>query len=194
MKQIIANYDEEGIFVYQAFKPKIVQNALKKGTFGTGFNRDRMTWIKPSFGWMLHRSKYATKHRQEAILKIKISHEGFVNILSQSIETYFREELFSNEEEWRIALKNSEVRHQWDPDRDLRGYKVEQRAIQIGILGETVARYVDEWIISLEEVTSLAHQIHQAVKGKANFPSVPQEEVYEVNPKLQQHLGIGTKL
>ena len=61
MRKIFANYDEEGIYVYQAFKPTIVAAALKHGTFDKGFSLDRMTWIKPSFGWMLYRSGYATK-------------------------------------------------------------------------------------------------------------------------------------
>ena len=76
-QRIYAHYDDQGIFVYQAYKPSIVKAALEKGTFGAGFNRERMTWIKPSFAWMLYRSGYATKTRQEAILKIKLTHEGF---------------------------------------------------------------------------------------------------------------------
>ncbi|HBB34945.1 MAG TPA: hypothetical protein DDZ80_20145 [Cyanobacteria bacterium UBA8803] len=31
------------------------------GNFGKGFSLHRMTWIKPSLGWMLYRSGYATK-------------------------------------------------------------------------------------------------------------------------------------
>ena len=80
-RQIYAAYDDEGVYVYQAFKPSIVKAALDKGTFGAGFNMERMTWIKPSFGWILYRSGYATKTRQEAILKIKLTHEGFLKIL-----------------------------------------------------------------------------------------------------------------
>jgi len=49
-RQIFANYDFDGIYVYQAFKPSIVEAALEKGTFGKGFGLDRMTWIKPSTG------------------------------------------------------------------------------------------------------------------------------------------------
>jgi len=30
--------------------------AVRAGTFVAPFSRDRMTWIKPSFGWMMHRS------------------------------------------------------------------------------------------------------------------------------------------
>ena len=65
-RTIIADHDDQGIFVYQAFKPTVVEEALRQGTFGKGFNLERMTWIKPSFAWMLYRSDYATAHRQSA--------------------------------------------------------------------------------------------------------------------------------
>lgn len=60
-RQIYAAFNEDGIDVYQAFHRTIVDAALLKGTFGEGFQMNRMTWIKPSFGWMLYRSGYATK-------------------------------------------------------------------------------------------------------------------------------------
>ena len=118
-RQIYAHYDDAGVTVYQAFTPEIVKAALEKGTFGKGFNMHRMTWIKPSFAWMLYRSGYATKTRQEAILKIKLTHEGFLEILSHSVETTYNPHIYEDEYEWRSTLKKSPVRHQWDPERNL---------------------------------------------------------------------------
>jgi hypothetical protein len=191
MRKIFASFDEEGIYVYQAFKPSIVAAALKHDTFNKGFSLDRMTWIKPSFGWMLYRSGYASKHRQEAILKIKLSHAGFLEILRQSVETSFNPRIYESEHAWASALAKSDVRHQWDPERGLNGEKLERRAIQIGIRGETVSRYVNEWIIGLEEVTALAQQIGQAVKERKQIlPDAPQEDEYDVDEKLRRILGI----
>ncbi len=56
-KIIFADFDKEGIFVYQAFKPKIVKVAVKMGTFGKGFGLDRITWIKPSLDVSYTRQK-----------------------------------------------------------------------------------------------------------------------------------------
>src|SRR3954471_19398768 len=103
-RAVLADYDDEGIFVYQAFKPSIVAAALRRGTFAEGFNRDRMTWIKPSLGWMLYRSAYATAHRQEAIVRVKLRHEGFRSILARSVPTSFDRTFFATREEWRAAL------------------------------------------------------------------------------------------
>lgn len=191
MRKIFANYDEEGIYVYQAFEPSIVASALERGTFSKGFNLARMTWIKPSFGWMLYRSGYASKHNQEAILKIKLSHAGFLEILAQSVETSFNRHVYESDLAWSRALANSEVRHQWDPERGLNGIKLERRAIQIGIRGKTVSSYVNQWILQLEEVTALAREIGEAVKGRKRIlPEAPRETEYVVDDQLQHSLGI----
>ena len=184
-RQILANFDNEGIIVYQAFNASIAEEAVRLGTFGKGFNLDRMTWIKPSFGWMLYRSGYATKHNQERILKIKLSHDGFQTILSQGIPTVFEPGLFETELDWQLALRRGEVRYQWDPDRDLRLLRLERRALQVGIRGSVVRDYVNRWILAIEDVTELAHAI--ACKQK-QLPIVPEELVYEVSAQIQQTL------
>lgn len=190
-RQIYANYDDNGVNVYQAFAPHIVANALEKGTFGAGFNMDRMTWIKPSFAWMLYRSGYGAKTRQEAILKIKLSHAGFREILSLSVETAYNPHIYSTPDDWRLSLRKSPVRHQWDPERNLKLGKIDRRAIQIGIRGWVVEKYVHQWIIGLEEVTDLAHEVQAVAKSRrTNFPSVPVERVYPVSDNIAHRLGI----
>lgn len=189
-KRIRGWHDTEGIYVYQAFRPAIVQVAVAKGTFGAGFTLDRMTWIKPSFGWMLHRSGYATKSRQEAIARIHLSHEGFHAILEQAVPTAFDARIFDSERAWTAALNQSDVRYQWDPDRDLRDGKNSWRAIQLGIRGDTIYRYVHEWILGIEEVTDLAHDIRDAVLRRDRvLPSVPVETEYPIPATLQQIMG-----
>ncbi|BBM87559.1 DUF4291 domain-containing protein [Candidatus Uabimicrobium amorphum] len=195
MKQIYANYDDEGIYVYQAFKREIVDAALEKGTFGEGFSLERMTWIKPSFAWMLYRSRYGTKPNQQAILKIKVCHEGFEEILRCAVPTTYEEDVFSSKREWRDQLKNSCVRYQWDPDRDLGLQKLRRRAIQLGIRGYMVDHYVNKWILHLEDVTSLAHKIKKVFRTKKSartevLPEVPQEVIYEVPQDIGKQLGL----
>jgi len=188
-RQILANFDDEGIIVYQAFNPTIAEDAVRLGTFGQGFNLDRMTWLKPSFGWMLYRSGYATKHNQERILKIKLTHEGFETILSQGIHTSFEPGLFETELDWQLALQRSEVRYQWDPDRDLRLQRLDRRALQVGIRGSVVRDYVNHWILGIEDVTELAHAIQDAIANQQkHLPLVPEERVYKVSPQIQEIL------
>jgi hypothetical protein len=189
-RQICAAFDDDGVYVYQAFKSSTVAAALKKGTFGDGFSLERMTWIKPSFGWMLYRSGYATKPQQESILKIKLSHEGFKIILQQAVGTLYNPLVYSSEDHWRERLTNSGVRYQWDPDRYLNGDKHStRRAIQIGLKGPVVRHYVDDWIIGLEDVTELAHSIKQAIDNDLPIPDVPKELIYPLADEIKHHLG-----
>ena len=77
MENVIqAEYDEEGVYFYQAFNDAIADWALEHQSLGGPlYKPERMTWIKSSFAWMLYRSGYASKHNQNRILKIKLSHE-----------------------------------------------------------------------------------------------------------------------
>lgn len=62
-------YDDEGVYVYQAYCDGIADYATENQKFGGPlFNDKRMTWIKPSFAWVLYRSGYAQKHNQQRIL------------------------------------------------------------------------------------------------------------------------------
>ena len=56
VKEIFAQYDRQCIRVYQAYNPLIAKEAVLLQTFGKNFNVNRMTWIKPSFLWMMYRS------------------------------------------------------------------------------------------------------------------------------------------
>lgn len=190
MKKIFAEFDHEGVFVYQAFKSQTVERAARAGRFVAGFNRHRTTWIKPSFSWILHRSKYATKHRMTGIAKIKLSHEGFRSILRQSVPTEFDGALYASRAEWQRALDQSEIRHQWDPDRDLRGRPRERRAIQIALRGSVIHSYVDEWTLDIVDVTELAQSLGEAVRARrTSLPKTPELSIYEVEAELSERLG-----
>ena len=68
-------WDEEGVYFYQAFSPEIAEWAVREQRFGgPRFNVSRMTWIKPSFAWVLYRAGYGRKHNQECIIKVKLPH------------------------------------------------------------------------------------------------------------------------
>jgi hypothetical protein len=190
-RQVYAAYDDEGLFVYQAFKPKIVATAAAKGTFGTGFNTNRLTWIKPSFAWVLQRTKYATKHRMNAIARIKLAHEGWLEILKHAVPTQYDAQRYANEEIWQSELDKATVIHQWDPERDLLGKKLDRAAIQVGVRSEELSlSYVNEWILGIEDVTELAHEIGNLQKQRnPQLPDVPEEKLYPISNELALALG-----
>jgi hypothetical protein len=180
-RQVRALFDDDTITVYQAYGPEIADAALEAGTFVAPFKRDRMTWIKPSFLWMMHRSGWATKPGQERVLAVRISRDGF--------EWALRHASLSHEP----ARKDGRpVRVQWDPERSLQLERLDHRAIQVGLGGEAVGRYVDEWITGLSDVTPLAHEIHALVEAgelDAARARLPQERPYQLPADVQAVLG-----
>lgn len=84
LRQIRALYDATTITVYQAYSPAIADAALRAGAFVPPFKEARMTWIKPSFLWMMYRSGWGTKPGQERTLAVRITREGFEAALADA--------------------------------------------------------------------------------------------------------------
>ncbi len=111
-KQIRAVFDEHTITVYQAYRKDIAKSAVLNQKFVPPFKMERMTWIKPSFLWMMYRAGWATKEGQEHILAIKIKREGFEWALKNCCLSHFDSSRFSTHEDWKTKLQNSPVRLQ----------------------------------------------------------------------------------
>lgn len=166
-RQIRAVYNATTIRVYQAYSDAIANAALAKGAFTSPpFKMDRMTWIKPSFLWMMYRAGWGLKDAGQArILAIDISREGLEWALAHSCHSYPDESI--TREEWQRIKKNAPVRIQWDPERDLLLQPQVHRAIQIGLSKQAVDLYVRQWVQQITDVTPLAHKIHaQIILGK----------------------------
>ncbi|MBL7497987.1 DUF4291 domain-containing protein [Frankia sp. CNm7] len=192
MRQIHASYTDQTVTVYQAYPAAIAEPAVRAGTFVPPFRAERMTWIKPSFLWMMYRSGWATKPNQERVLEIQIGRDDLSWALSQACLSAFDRRLHDDERAWRAALAASPVRIQWDPDRDLHLRPTERRAIQIGLGPEASRRYVAGWIQRIRDVTPLAHQIRSLVRVGALTDAqalLPDERALALPPELAARLG-----
>ncbi len=175
-REIRANYDDSTIRVYQAYSPSIAEPALAAGRFVAPFKMDRMTWIKPSFCWMMYRCGYATKPGQERVLGIDITREGFDWALKHAVLSTYHEPTHGTHDEWKAMLNNAPVRIQWDPERDLNLNKIEgMRSIQIGITGEAVRLYVNEWIIDITDLTPLVEELNELRQSRDPIEGAPSE-------------------
>jgi hypothetical protein len=166
-RQIRASYTDTTIRVYQAYSDAIADAALKHGTFvSPPFSMNRMTWIKPSFLWMMYRAGWGHKDDgQRRILAIDITHDGFNWALEHSCPS---ERPHGLDDEGWLRLKDvSPVRIQWDPERNFQFAPLPHRTIQIGLSGEAVRHYLGDWITGITEVTALAHDICADVKAGA---------------------------
>jgi len=180
-RHILAQFDDRTIVVYQAFKPSIAAYAIEHGRFGgPDFSFRRMTWLKTSFLWMMYRSAWSTKRNQEATLAVRMLRSGFDSLLAESVPSTYVAELYGGREEWQLAIAASEVRLQWDPDHDPRGAACERRAIQLGIRGRALDRYVHEWIVGIEDVSTLVGEQREAALAGSEGFLMPRETVYPI--------------
>ncbi|MER6087307.1 DUF4291 domain-containing protein [Streptomyces bluensis] len=187
-----AVYDESNITVYQAYPKEIAELAVRAGTFVAPFKNDRMTWIKPSFLWMMYRSGWATKPNQEHVLSIEITRVGFEWALKNSSLSHFDGAVHPNREAWRRSLSESPVRIQWDPDRSISLDQLPRRAIQVGLSREAVERYVRDWIVNITDITELVHsfrsEIQQGFASQAT-QKLPAERQYPLPEDIRQKVG-----
>lgn len=193
LRQVRAVYDDATITVYQAYSPAIAEPAVAAGRFVPPFKRERMTWIKPSFLWMMYRCGWAEKPGQERVLAISLHRNGFEWALEHSCLSHYVPELYTDGKAWARKLKESPVRVQWDPERSLRLQPLEHRSLQVGLSGVAAQRYVDEWTAGITDVTALAHEIHDLVRHgdlDAAGGLLPPERPYPLHPRIKELLGV----
>jgi len=176
-EHILANYDDESISVYQAYRPAIADYAIKYQHFGGEFSFTRMSWIKPNFLWMMYRSGWAAKEGQERILEIRLKRSFFDEVLLHAVPSSFYSQCFSTREEWQVAVAESDVRLQWDPDHDPNGNSVSRRAIQLGLRGEMLKRFAKDELFYISDVTDFVKEQRENITEFDKL-IVPHEAVY----------------
>ncbi|MGI5469547.1 DUF4291 domain-containing protein [Streptomyces sp. CA-132043] len=163
-RQIRAACTDTTVTVYQAYDPALGVPAARTGRFPAAWKRDRMTWIKPSFLWMMYRCGWATKPGQECVLAMEIDRTGFDRALERACLSHYDPAEHTDRAAWKRALRDSPVRIQWDPERDLHLRPLPHRSLQLGLSGDASRSYADEWITSITDVTPLAHRVHALVQ------------------------------
>ncbi|SOE31585.1 DUF4291 domain-containing protein [Streptomyces sp. OK228] len=179
------------ITVYQAYAPEIGVTAVRDSRFPSTWLRDRMTWIKPSFLWMMYRSNWGTSAGQETVLAVEITRAGFDWALRHACLSSYVRGLHPDRGTWQRELKRAPARVQWDPERDLHLRPLPYRSLQLGLSGEASSRYADDWIVSISDVTPLTNEIHALIRdGELDSATrlLPQEQGYPAGEELLAHL------
>lgn len=161
---IMAQYNDQEIIVYQAYRPAIGNFASKHQYFGGPFSLDRMTWIKPNFLWMMFRSGWGQKEGQEVVLAVHLKMSAFIHYLQEAEYSSFSMSGLKDKDAWSSLVKESDSRLQWDPDHDPYGGKLDRRAIQIGIRNDLIASYCKDDILEIEDISPFVNEQYQKVK------------------------------
>lgn len=182
-RQIRAEFDRDTITVYQAYAARIAQPAVAAQRFVPPFSLGRMTWIKPSFLWLMHRSNWARKTGQEHILAVRIDRAHWEEALSIAVLTSPERESQS----WARDFAAADVHVQWDPERSLRGAALNHYSIQVGLGRAVIAGFATDWI---REIVDLTPKVQQTAALLARGDTdrarrlLPVERPYPLPPRI----------
>lgn len=191
--EIRAAFDRDNIVVYQAYSTAIAEPALRAQRFVEPFSVGRMTWIKPSFLWLMHRSNWGQKSGQERTLAVTISRSGWEEALSKAVLTVHDPKVFRSKDEWRRQFQEAIVHVQWDPERSLRGAGLSYYSIQVGISRHVIREYVEKWTVKIEDRSPVVAKVRDLLRsGKADEAKrhLPAERIYSVPEPIGRRLLI----
>ncbi|MCX5071459.1 DUF4291 domain-containing protein [Streptomyces sp. NPDC054949] len=189
-RQIRAAHTADTVTVYQAYSPLLGVPAAREGRFPPAWKRERMTWIKPSFLWMMYRCGWGGKTDQETVLAVEITREGFDRALRHACLSHHEHGTHPDVATWKRALRESSARVQWDPERDLHLNPLRHRSLQLGLSGPLSRAYADEWTVAIRDVTPQVREIHGLVRAGEDAAAralIPAETPYPAGPL--PHLG-----
>ena len=193
LHEIRADYDAKTIVMYQAYAPAIAEAALAAQRFVAPFSFGRMTWIKPSLLWLMHRSNWARKAGQERILAVRVRRSGWDEALSLAVLTSPEAAVFRSPDAWTKAFAGAKVHIQWDTERNIRGGALPYYSIQIGIGRDLIRDYAEKWVVAIEDRTPLVRKMYQQIQaGHADSAEklLPRERPYAVDEALGKRLLI----
>jgi hypothetical protein len=182
-KSLLAQFDDTAVVVYQAYRPRTGQWAAAKGYFGHGFSLSRMTWIKPGFLWMMHRSGWGKKPQQETVLAIRLKRSAFDELLRVAVPSTYDEGRYPDFTTWQSTARAAEVIVQWDPDHLPTGEKSLRRVIQLGLRGTAIRQYARQWIEEIFDISEFAaEQFEHVERLDLDRLMVPEERLYPHRP------------
>ncbi len=81
---------------------------------------------------------------------------------------------------------------QWDPERNIKGTKLNYRSIQVGISRSLIEEFNEEWIVKIEDYTPLVKKILNLTKSEKFDRAkklLPVEKNYPLSKELALRIG-----
>lgn len=139
----------------------------------------------------MYRCGWATKEGQEVVLALWIARAGFDEILASAVPSSYDRDGYPDRDAWQRAVHGSDVRLQWDPDHGPSGAPEPRRAIQLGLRGDVLRRFADEWLLHVEDITPLVAAQRAHARAPYTDLLTPEEHPYLVaDPATAHRLGL----
>ena len=130
---------------------------------------------------MMYRCGWGKKENQENILAIDMKRNAFDFLVQNAIMSTYKEDMGISYAEWKEQIKKSDIRCQWDPERDVFGNPLKYRSIQLCLRGEDVKKFVNEWIVNISDVTDYVKELSKKKNSGEDISLLlPKEKIYIV--------------
>ncbi len=193
---ILAQFHDDEVVVYQAFHPETAAYAVEHQRLGgPRYSLRRMSWIKPNFLWMMYRCGWLEKDEDQGrVLAIHLERAFFDELLAAAVPSSWVPPLYPTREAWQADVQRSQVRLQWDPDHCPRGGPLARRAIQLGLRGDTLRRFVHDHTRAIEDVSDFV-RAQRTHRGDSSALTCPRERAYPVtSAETRRRLGLATPI
>jgi len=126
------------------------------------------------------------------VLAIHLKREAFEHYLSEAVYSSYQSNIYESREAWQDAVKQSNVRLQWDPDHDPYGAKLDRRIIQLGIRNKEIESYAKDHVIEIEDISAYVNEQNKHVlNNDLDALNLPYEKPFVVSNKLvSKKLGL----
>jgi hypothetical protein len=192
-RHVLAHHDDDEMVVYQALSLETAGLVVDRQRFDVpGFKLTRMTWVKPSFLWMMYRSDWARKDEgQRRILAVWLRRSAFESLLARAIVTPFDPARHRDEASWEASIARSDVRIQWDPDRTPRGGPDgTRRAIQVGLAGAALRDYATTLVLEVQDITPFVEEQRELLADPRGLLIPVQTVMPIVDPLARQRAEV----
>ena len=129
----------------------------------------------------MYRCGWAQKENQEHVLAIDIKRSGFDKAVNNAVISTYSENMGISKEKWQKQVAESDIRVQWDPEKDIYGNNLPYRSIQIGLRRDAVKDYVNNWIVKIIDITDYVNELYALRNSNENIDErLPKEVIYKI--------------
>jgi len=175
-RRVLAQFDDDAVWVYQAHGDELAAHALAQGRFGGAkWKADRLMRLRTSLPGVAVRSDWGRREGRGRILAIRLRRAGFDAMLRQAVYAHFHEKIYKSRRSWQLATRYAAVTVEWVPDTSPAGNPLTRERVRLGLRGPALRRFNEDWILGVVEVTDLVRSMRDAgtegeVPAEAPYP------------------------
>jgi hypothetical protein len=125
---------------------------------------------------------------------VRLRRPFFDSLRAAAVPSTWDRRLHATEADWSRAVGRSDVRLQWDPDHHPSGAKLDRRAVQLGLRGESLDAYGRRELVEVIDLSAFVTEQREVLASSGvSKLFTPSERVYTpADAAVADRLGLNT--